>query len=76
MAAALVEYAQSRSAVQPNPEKVAEFRILPGEGIYGEIDGRHIYIGNKRALARGSYSHTHTGETTIVHMCVYIATEH
>jgi Cd2+/Zn2+-exporting ATPase len=58
MAAALVEYAQSKS-VQPNPENVVEFRILPGEGIYGEIDGKHIYIGNKRVLARGS---CHTGE--------------
>lgn len=53
MAAALVEYAQYKS-IQPKPENVAEFRIFPGEGIYGEINGKHIYIGNKRALARAS----------------------
>lgn len=54
MAAALVEYARSKS-IQPKPENVAEFRVIPGEGVYGEIHGRHIYIGNKRAaLARGS----------------------
>ncbi|RLN34209.1 putative inactive cadmium/zinc-transporting ATPase HMA3 [Panicum miliaceum] len=53
MAAALVEYAQSES-VQPNPEKVTEFRIYPGEGIYGEINGRHVYIGNRRIMARSS----------------------
>ncbi|RLM87554.1 putative inactive cadmium/zinc-transporting ATPase HMA3 [Panicum miliaceum] len=53
MAAALVEYAQSKS-VQPNPEKVTEFRIYPGEGIYGEINGRHVYIGNRRIMARSS----------------------
>lgn len=59
MAAALVEYARSKS-IQPKPENVAEFRVIPGEGVYGEIHGRHIYIGNKRAaLARGS---CHTGE--------------
>ncbi|XP_047080323.1 cadmium/zinc-transporting ATPase HMA3-like [Lolium rigidum] len=58
MAAALVEYAQSKS-IQPKPENVAEFRILPGEGIYGEMDGKHIYIGNNRALARRS-CHTDT----------------
>jgi Cd2+/Zn2+-exporting ATPase len=61
MAAALVEYAQSKS-IQPKPESVAEFRILPGEGIYGEMDGKHIYIGNNRALARRS-CHTDTGES-------------
>lgn len=60
MAAALVDYGHSKS-VQAMPENVAQFRILPGEGIYGEIDGRHIYIGNKRALARAS-CHTDTGE--------------
>uniref|UniRef100_A0A0E0LIQ4 HMA domain-containing protein n=1 Tax=Oryza punctata TaxID=4537 RepID=A0A0E0LIQ4_ORYPU len=51
MAAALVEYAQSKS-IQPNPENVGDFRIYPGEGIYGEIHGKHIYIGNRRTLAR------------------------
>ncbi|KAM0904339.1 hypothetical protein ACQ4PT_018054 [Festuca glaucescens] len=63
MAAALVEYAQSKS-IQPKPENVAEFRILPGEGIYGEMDGKHIYIGNSRALARGS-CHTDTAPEKI-----------
>ncbi|EAZ03300.1 hypothetical protein OsI_25443 [Oryza sativa Indica Group] len=53
MAAALVEYAQSKS-IQPNPENVGDFRIYPGEGIYGEIHGKHIYIGNRRTLARAS----------------------
>uniref|UniRef100_M8CTI6 Putative cadmium/zinc-transporting ATPase 3 n=1 Tax=Aegilops tauschii TaxID=37682 RepID=M8CTI6_AEGTA len=57
MAAALVEYAQSKS-IEPKPECVAQFRILPGEGIYGEIDGKRIYVGNKRVLARGSSCQT------------------
>ncbi|KAE8816991.1 cadmium/zinc-transporting P1B-ATPase 3 isoform HMA3.1 [Hordeum vulgare] len=57
MAAALVEYAQSKS-IEPKPECVAEFRILPGEGIYGEIDGKRIYVGNKRVLARASSCQT------------------
>ena len=57
MAAALVEHAQSKS-IQPKPECVAEFRILPGEGVYGEIDGKRIYVGNKRVLARGSSCQT------------------
>uniref|UniRef100_A0ACD5Y066 Uncharacterized protein n=1 Tax=Avena sativa TaxID=4498 RepID=A0ACD5Y066_AVESA len=62
MAAALVDYGHSKY-IQPKPEDVAEFRILPGEGIYGVIHGRHIYIGNKRALARASSCHTDTEET-------------
>nr|CAB3452427.1 unnamed protein product [Digitaria exilis] len=53
MATALVEYTQSKS-IQPKPENVTEFRIYPGEGIYGEINGRHVYIGNRRVMARSS----------------------
>uniref|UniRef100_A0A0D9WTS1 HMA domain-containing protein n=1 Tax=Leersia perrieri TaxID=77586 RepID=A0A0D9WTS1_9ORYZ len=53
MASVLVDYAQSKS-VEPKSENVAEFQIYPGEGIYGEIDGAGIYIGNKRILSRAS----------------------
>ena len=59
MAAALVDYAHSND-VEPKPENVREFQILPGEGIYGEIDGKSIYIGNKRIAARaGCETGTH-----------------
>ncbi|KAI4970837.1 hypothetical protein ZWY2020_001751 [Hordeum vulgare] len=53
MAAALVGYAQSNS-VEPKSENVAEFQMYPGEGIYGEIGGEGVYVGNKRILARAS----------------------
>uniref|UniRef100_A0A453SPT6 HMA domain-containing protein n=1 Tax=Aegilops tauschii subsp. strangulata TaxID=200361 RepID=A0A453SPT6_AEGTS len=53
MAAALVDYARSNS-VEPNSENVMEFQIYPGEGIYGEIDGQGVYIGNRRILSRAS----------------------
>lgn len=53
MASALVEYARSNS-VEPMPEKVPEFFILPGEGIFGQIDGQNIFVGNKRIVARSS----------------------
>ncbi|TVU02037.1 hypothetical protein EJB05_52501, partial [Eragrostis curvula] len=53
MAAALVEYSHSKS-IQPKPESVTEFHIYPGEGIFGEMSGRHIYIGNRRIMARSS----------------------
>uniref|UniRef100_A0ACD5ZIU8 Uncharacterized protein n=1 Tax=Avena sativa TaxID=4498 RepID=A0ACD5ZIU8_AVESA len=62
MAAALVEYGHSKS-IQPKPENVTEFRILPGEGIYGVIHGRSIYIGNKRALARARAAAAEKTET-------------
>ncbi|MQM05615.1 hypothetical protein Taro_038430 [Colocasia esculenta] len=51
MAAALTDYARS-SSVEPKPDNVGEFHIYPGEGIYGEIDGKHIYIGNQRIATR------------------------
>jgi Cd2+/Zn2+-exporting ATPase len=65
MAAALVEYAQSKS-IQPNPENVGDFRIYPGEGIYGEIHGKHIYIGNRRTLARASSPQSSEQNTSFV----------
>ncbi|RLN34935.1 putative inactive cadmium/zinc-transporting ATPase HMA3 [Panicum miliaceum] len=53
MAAALVEYSQTKS-IRPEPENVTEFHIYHGEGIYGVISGKHIYIGNKKIMARSS----------------------
>ncbi|KAJ4816108.1 Heavy metal ATPase 2 [Rhynchospora pubera] len=53
MASALVEYARLNS-VEPKPDDVSEFLIFPGEGIFGQIDGKDIYVGNKRIVARAS----------------------
>ncbi|XP_021305045.1 cadmium/zinc-transporting ATPase HMA3 isoform X2 [Sorghum bicolor] len=53
MASVLVDYALSKS-VEPKSDNVTEFQIYPGEGIYGEIDGEGVYIGNKRILSRAS----------------------
>lgn len=64
MAAAFVEHARSRS-IEPKPEHVKEFCIYPGEGIYGEIQGRNIYIGNQRIAARAS-SETGTFRTLAI----------
>ena len=47
MASALVDYGQSLS-VEPDPENVTEFQNFPGEGIYGKINGKEIYIGNRK----------------------------
>lgn len=62
MAYALVDHARSYS-IEPKPESVKEFRIYPGEGIYGEIEGRNIYIGNKRIAARAS---SETGKSYVL----------
>ncbi|KAK1367478.1 Heavy metal atpase 2 [Heracleum sosnowskyi] len=51
MAEALVEYAKSYS-VEPKPDDVEEFHNFPGEGICGKIDGKDIYVGNKRIAIR------------------------
>lgn len=56
MAAALVDYAQSKS-IQPKPEDVTETIVYHGEGIYAAINGRQIYIGNERIMARSSCHH-------------------
>ncbi|KAM0842911.1 hypothetical protein ACQ4PT_058079 [Festuca glaucescens] len=53
MASALIDYAHFNS-VEPKSENVTEFQIFPGEGIYGEIGGVGVYVGNKRILSRAS----------------------
>ncbi|CDY30170.1 BnaA03g50000D [Brassica napus] len=55
MAAALVDYAKSVSN-EPKPEAVEEYQNFPGEGIYGKIDRKEVYIGNKRIASRAGCS--------------------
>ncbi|KAJ0263029.1 Cadmium/zinc-transporting ATPase HMA2 [Hirschfeldia incana] len=55
MAARLVDYAKSVS-VEPKPEAVEEYQNFPGEGIFGKIDGKEFYIGNKRIASRAGCS--------------------
>jgi len=59
LAAAIVDYGRSLS-VEPEPEKVTEFENFPGEGICGKIEGRVIYIGNKKIATRAG---SETGES-------------
>jgi len=47
MSAAIIDYANSFS-IEPKPEEVEYFQNFPGEGIYGQINGKSIYIGNRR----------------------------
>ncbi|KAK8294487.1 hypothetical protein V6Z12_D05G003000 [Gossypium hirsutum] len=51
MAAALIEYGRSHS-IEPKPETVEDYQNFPGEGIYGRIDGRDIYIGSRKVSVR------------------------
>ncbi|XP_054821983.1 putative inactive cadmium/zinc-transporting ATPase HMA3 isoform X2 [Prosopis cineraria] len=51
IAGAIVDYGRSLS-IEPKPEKVTEFENFPGEGIHGKIDGRDIYIGNRKIVTR------------------------
>lgn len=67
MASALVDYAKSNS-VEPKPEKVSEFHIYPGEGIHGEMDGKNIYIGNKRIASRALCERSKKQHTVISDM--------
>ncbi|KAJ4959048.1 hypothetical protein NE237_026159 [Protea cynaroides] len=51
MAAVLVDYARANS-VDPIPENVTEFQNFPGEGVFGQIDGENIFVGNRRISRR------------------------
>ncbi|XVE71869.1 hypothetical protein DITRI_Ditri10aG0186200 [Diplodiscus trichospermus] len=51
MAVAVVEYGRSQS-IEPKPEAVEDYQNFPGEGVYGRIDGRDIYIGSRKISLR------------------------
>ncbi|KAH9616628.1 hypothetical protein KSS87_006321 [Heliosperma pusillum] len=50
-ASVMVDYGRSQS-IEPKPEKVVEFQNFPGEGVCGVIDGKNLYIGNKKLAQR------------------------
>ncbi|KAK9099734.1 hypothetical protein Scep_023164 [Stephania cephalantha] len=51
MAAALVDYGRLNS-IEPQPENVKDFQNFPGEGIYGVIEGKQIFVGNMKIATR------------------------
>ncbi|GLT97462.1 hypothetical protein SLE2022_150240 [Rubroshorea leprosula] len=51
MAAALVEYGRLHS-IEPKPENVEDYQNFPGEGIYGKVEGKDVYIGNRKIAQR------------------------
>ncbi|KAI3827671.1 hypothetical protein L1987_01752 [Smallanthus sonchifolius] len=62
MAAALVDYARAHS-VEPQPDSVEEYNDFPGEGIYGKIDGKDVYIGNQKIATRAGCSQVPRNES-------------
>ena len=58
MAAALADYGWSHS-IELKSEEVEEFENFPGEGIYGKIDGKDVYIGSRKIALRAGCA---TGE--------------
>lgn len=55
MAASLIDYAQSYS-VKAQPDNVEEFENYPGEGVYGKIEDKNVYIGNQKIASRAGCS--------------------
>ncbi|KAL3504245.1 hypothetical protein ACH5RR_034086 [Cinchona calisaya] len=55
LATALVDFAQSNS-VEPKPDEVENYQNFPGEGIYGKMEGKEIYIGNGKISSRAGCS--------------------
>ncbi|CAN1229275.1 Cadmium/zinc-transporting ATPase HMA2 [Linum grandiflorum] len=53
----------SACPIEPRPEDVEEYENIPGEGLHGKIDGRDIYIGNKRIAVRAG---SETGELFVL----------
>ncbi|KAK4265523.1 hypothetical protein QN277_026568 [Acacia crassicarpa] len=51
LAAAIIDYGKSLS-IDPKPEEVTDYENFPGEGIRGKIDGRYVYIGNRKIATR------------------------
>ncbi|KAL2928844.1 putative cadmium/zinc-transporting ATPase HMA4 [Bienertia sinuspersici] len=53
IAAVLVDYGRGQG-VEPKPENVEDFQNFPGEGVFGKMDGKEIYIGNKKLGQRAN----------------------
>ncbi|XP_039163873.1 cadmium/zinc-transporting ATPase HMA3-like isoform X1 [Eucalyptus grandis] len=70
MSAAIIDYANSFS-IEPKPEEVEYFQNFPGEGIYGQINGKSIYIGNRRIGLRAGCE-TASGIETDTNGFIYI----
>lgn len=69
MAKALVDYGMSQ-LVTPNPESVEDYQNFPGEGIHGKIDGKDIYIGNRKIGVRAGCS---SGKNYMFFRDIYIS---
>lgn len=41
--------------IEPKTEDVLDFQNFPGEGVYGSIEGKDIFIGNKRIANKAGY---------------------
>ncbi|KAF8035191.1 hypothetical protein BT93_C1278 [Corymbia citriodora subsp. variegata] len=70
MSAAIIDYAYSLS-IEPKPEEVEDFQNFPGEGIYGQINSKSIYIGNRRIGLRAGCE-TARGVETDTNGFIYI----
>ncbi|XP_021724992.1 cadmium/zinc-transporting ATPase HMA3-like isoform X1 [Chenopodium quinoa] len=53
IAAVLADYGRPQG-IEPKPENVEDFQNFPGEGVFGKIDGREIYIGNQKLGRRAN----------------------
>ncbi|XP_010048587.2 putative inactive cadmium/zinc-transporting ATPase HMA3 isoform X1 [Eucalyptus grandis] len=62
MSAAIIDYAHSLS-IEAKPEDVEDFQNFPGEGIYGRINSKGIFIGNRRIGLRAGYETESSIET-------------
>ena len=52
LAKALVDAARNESVDPPEGLYVKDLRMLPGEGVSGEVDGMMVYVGNRRLFQR------------------------
>ncbi|KNA09246.1 hypothetical protein SOVF_155350 [Spinacia oleracea] len=53
IATVLADYGRPQG-IEPKPENVEDFQNFPGEGVFGRIDGREIYIGNQKLGQRAN----------------------
>ena len=65
LAEAIVQGAKNEGATIPKHLQVKNHTLLPGEGVTGTIDGKKVYVGNKRLFDRlGFYQELPTEEAS------------
>ncbi len=66
----LVAYYEKQSGITPEQESVSEVEELSGYGIRANVDGKPVWVGNRRLMEQLGIAVEPTGEAAVVYVAV------